>query len=93
MSGFLLDLAHVVLCIGVVVFAVMIFLNPVQFERFFPLVFGMASLMQFLHGVPKILAYRRSHGSDSVSPAAGITICVLGVVLAGVAIISAVTVW
>ena len=51
MAGLLLDLTHVVLCVGVVVFAVLIFLNPDQHRRFFPIVFILAALMQFLHGI------------------------------------------
>lgn len=88
-----MDLAHVILCVGIVVCAVMVFLNPLQYQRLFPIVFGLAALMQFLHGIPKLAAYRRSHGSDSMLLAAGLVLCVLGVVLAGVAVASSVTIW
>lgn len=93
MAGLMKDLAHVVLCVGIVAFAVLIFLNPSQYQRLFPLVFFLASLMQFLHGTPKITAYRRSHGSNGMLLAAGVGICVLGVLLAGLAFVSAVTIW
>lgn len=93
MAGVLLDLAHVVLCIGIVVFAVIIFLNPMQFRQFFPAVFGLASLMQFLHGVPKLVSYHHSHGNKGPLLAAGVVICVLGVILAALAVVSAVTIW
>ena len=93
MAAMMMDGAHVILCIGIVVFAVIIFLNPVQFQQFFPVVFGLAALMQFLHGVPKILAYRRSHGGEKGRLIAGILLCVLGLLLAAVAVVSAVTIW
>lgn len=93
MVGVMRDLAHVVLCVGIVAFAVLIFLNPAYYQRLFPLVFVLASMMQFLHGIPKISAYRRSHGSNGMLLAAGAGICVLGVVLAILAFISAVTIW
>lgn len=93
MAGLLLDLTHVVLCVGVVVFAVLIFLNPDQHRRFFPIVFILAALMQFLHGVPKVTAYHRSHNMDKSLLAAGIGICILGVILALLAAGSAITIW
>lgn len=93
MAAVFMDMAHVVLCIGMVLFSVIIFLNPTQFQRFFPVVFILASAMQFLHGIPKILAYRRSHGQDRGLLAGGIIICILGVLLGAVAIASGITVW
>ena len=93
MATMMMDAAHVILCIGIVAFAVIIFLNPVQFQHFFPVVFGLAALMQFLHGVPKILAYRRSHGEEKGRLIAGILLCVLGLLLGVVAVVSAVTTW
>ena len=93
MTVLLLDLTHIFLCVGVVVFAVLIFLNPSQYRRFFPMVFILASLMQFLHGVPKITAYHRSHSMDKSLLAAGIGICILGVLLALLAVGSAITIW
>lgn len=93
-AGALMDFAHVVLCLGVVAIAVVIFLNPKQFVRLFPLVFLLAAGMQFLHGVPKILAsHKRRRPEDRGQFAAGIVICILGVILAGLAIASAVTTW
>ncbi len=91
--GVVMDLAHVVLCGGIVVCAVMIFLNPVFYQRLFPVVFALASLIQFLHGVPKLAGYRHSHGAEGGLLAAGLVLCVLGAVLAALAVISAVTVW
>lgn len=89
-----MDFAHVILCLGVVVIAVIIFLNPPQFVRLFPLVFALAAGMQFLHGIPKILASRKRHrAEDRGQLAAGIAICILGVILAGLAIASAITTW
>lgn len=89
-----MDFIHVILCLGVVVIAVIIFLNPTQFVRLFPMVFLLAAGMQFLHGIPKIVSSRRHHrAEDRRQMAAGIVICVLGVVLAGLATVSAVTTW
>ena len=93
MAGVMRDLAHVVLCVGIVALAVLVFLNPVQYRQLFPFVFVLASVMQFLHGAPKISAYRRSHGSNAALLAAGIGICILCVFLAVLACISAVTIW
>ena len=92
LTGVVMDLAQVVLCGGIVVCAGMIFLNPV-FQRLFPVVFALASLIQFLHGVPKLAGYRHSHGAEGGLLAAGLVLCVLGAVLAALAVISAVTVW
>lgn len=89
-----MDFAHVILCLGVVITAVVIFLNPEQFVRLFPLVFLLAAGMQFLHGVPRILAsHKRHRAEDRRQFAAGIVICLLGVILAGLAIASAITTW
>lgn len=93
MAGVMLDGAHVILCMGIVVFAVIIFLNPTQFQHFFPVVFGLAAIMQFLHGAPKILVYRQSHGAERGKLIAGILLCLLGAILLGVAVVSAVTIW
>ena len=89
----MMDTAHVILCIGIVVLAVVIFLNPVQFQYLFPLVFGLAAAMQFLHGVPKILAYRQSHGTNKGGLVSGILLCVLGMILIAMAVVSGVTIW
>ena len=89
----MLDAAHVILCIGIVVFAVIIFLNPVKFQHFFPIVFGLAAGMQFLHGVPKIMVYRQSHGGERGKLIAGILLCVLGGILLAVAVVSGMTIW
>ena len=89
----MLDAAHVILCIGIVVLAVVIFLNPTQFQYLFPVVFGLAAAMQFLHGIPKILAYRQSHGAEKGQLVAGVLLCVLGVILMTVAVVSGVTIW
>ncbi len=93
LSGVVMDLAHVILCVGIVVCAVMIFLNPVFYQKLFPVVFALACMIQFLHGVPKLAGYHRSHGAEGSLLAAGIVLCALGVVLAVLAIVSAVTVW
>lgn len=92
-AALMLDTAHVILCAGIVVFAVVIFLNPTEFQHFFPVVFGLAALMQFLHGVPKIMVYRRSHGGDKSSLVAGVLLCILGLLLGVVAVVSGVTIW
>ena len=93
MTAVAMDTAHVILCIGIVVLAVIIFLNPEQFQYLFPVVFGLAAVMQFLHGVPKILAYRQSHGADTGRLAAGILLCGLGAILIAVSVVSGVTIW
>ena len=93
MTAVAMDAAHVILCIGIVVLAVIIFLNPEQFQYLFPVVFALAAAMQFLHGVPKILAYRQSHGAETGRLVAGILLCILGITLIGVAAVSGVTIW
>ncbi len=93
MTAVAMDAAHVILCIGIVALAVVIFLNPEQFQYLFPLVFGLAAVMQFLHGVPKILAYRQSHGTETGRLVAGILLCGLGAILIAVAVVSGVTIW
>ena len=93
MSAVMMDTAHVILCIGIVALAVIIFLNPEQFQYLFPVVFGLAAAMQFLHGVPKILAYRQSHGMDKGGLVSGLLLCVLGLILIGIAVVSGVTIW
>ena len=93
MTAVAMDASHVLLCIGIVVLAVVIFLNPQQFQYLFPLVFGLAAVMQFLHGVPKIIAYRQSHGVEKGRLAGGILLCGLGVILIVVAVVSGVTIW
>ena len=93
MTAMMLDAAHVILCLGIVVLAVIIFLNPTQFQPLFPLVFGLAAVMQLLHGIPKILLYRQSHGAEKGHLVSGSLLCILGVILIAVAVISAVTIW
>jgi hypothetical protein len=93
-AGAMMDFAHVVLCLGVVATAVIIFLNPAQFARLFPLVFALAAGMQFLHGIPKIMVYVRRHrAADRGTCAAGAVLSVLGVILLGLAVVSAITTW
>lgn len=93
MSAVMMDTAHVILCIGIVVLAVIIFMNPEQFQYLFPIVFGLAAAMQFLHGVPKLLAYRQSHGLDKGGLVAGLVLCLLGAILIGISVVSGVTIW
>ena len=88
-----MDAAHVILCVGIVVLAVIIFLNPEQFQYLFPIVFGLAALMQFLHGIPKLVAYRQSHGTETGRLVSGLLLCGLGVLLIVVAAVSGVTIW
>ena len=93
MTAVVMDAAHVILCIGIVVLAVIIFMNPEQFQYLFPVVFALAAVMQFLHGIPKILAYRQSHGMEKGRLVAGVLLCGLGVILMLVAAVSGVTIW
>ena len=93
MTAMMMDATHVILCLVIVVLAVIIFLNPTPFQPLFPLVFGLAAVMQLLHGVPKILLYRQRHGAEKGHLVAGILLCILGVILIAVAVISGVTIW
>jgi len=92
-SGVLVDLAHVALCAGIIVCAVFVFLSPSDNRRLFPVVFGLAAVMQFLYGIPRILQYRRSHGRERGQLFTGIAICVLGIILLALTAAGVVTSW
>ncbi len=93
LSAFLMNVAHFIICVGIVICAVVIFMNPTQFAWLFPVVFVLAALMQFLHGIPKIISYRRSHTASISLLLSGVGLSALGIILAGIAAASFVTVW
>ena len=84
-----IDLIHVVICVAVVALAVISFLNPTGNMKLFAVIFALASVLNFVNGVPRL---KRVRGVKSCV-ASGIFLCLVGVALLGLAIVSVIAFW
>ena len=87
--GTILDAAHIAIGICVVLMAVFAFFNPVRYMFLFPLIFLLASILNFMTGIFYIRMYPRVRKKK----AAGSLYIVIGSITAVLCIVSAVAVY
>ena len=81
-----MDLIHIVICLAIVVLAVFAFAAPRENMHLFSAIFALAAVLNFLNGVPRLKRGRGTRGRVL----SGIFLCVIGVLLLGMAVLSAV---
>lgn len=84
-----IDMIHVLICVGIIILAVFGFVNPRENMKLFSIIFGLAAALNFMNG---ILHLKRRKGRKK-QWASGIFLCLLGVLLLGLAVLSAVVFW
>lgn len=85
----MLDAAHIVIGIVIVVLAVISFLNPEDHMLLFPVIFLLAAVLNIVNGVYKI----RMGGREKKRKASGILVLLFGLLLLALAVVSAVSIW
>ena len=86
-----IDLIHIVLGIVIVVMSVMAFTNPVDNMVLFPLIFFAAAALKIICGVTVVTRYDSEH--DKKLRFRGSLQIVTGMIIFGIGIISAVSIW
>ena len=86
-----IDLIHIILGIVIVVMSVMAFTNPVDNMVLFPLIFFAAATLKIICGVTVVTRYDSEHNKKNRFR--GSLQIVTGVIIFGIGIISAVSIW
>ncbi|MBR5474586.1 MAG: hypothetical protein IKU83_04140 [Lachnospiraceae bacterium] len=84
-----IDLLHVIICVVIVALAVIGFMNPTENMKLFALIFALAAVLNFINGIPHL---KRVRGAKS-RLASGLFLCLVGVILLGMAVVSLVVFW
>lgn len=84
-----IDMIHVVVCLAIVALAVIGFLKPVENMKLFSVIFALAAALNFVNGVPRLKQVRGAK-SRVVS---GLFLCLVGVALLGLAVVSLIAFW
>ena len=88
-SSFILDLVHIVIGLAIVVLAVISFLNTNGHLTLFPVIFILASILNYVNGYFRI----SQSGRNKKKKLSGILLVILGAALTALAVISAVSLW
>lgn len=88
-TAMMLDAAHIIIGIVIVVLAVISFLNPEDHMLLFPVIFLLASVLNIVNGICKI----RMSGREKKRKASGILVLFFGLLLLVLTVISAVSIW
>lgn len=88
-ASMMVDLAHIVVGILIVVLGVISFLNPEDHMLLFPAIFFLAGMLNLINGIYKI----RLGGREKRKKAAGMIVLLFGVMLLFLTLISAVSIW
>ncbi|MDK2968585.1 MULTISPECIES: DUF6637 family protein [Lacrimispora] len=88
-ASMMVDFAHIVVGILIVVLAVLSFLNPEDNMLMFPVIFFLAGILNLINGVYKI----RLSGREKRKKAAGVASVTAGGLLFALTVISAVSIW
>lgn len=85
----MVDLAHIVVGILIVVLGVVSFLNPEDHMLLFPAIFFLAGMLNLINGIFKI----KLGGREKKKKVAGLIALLFGVMLLFLTLISAVSIW
>lgn len=88
-DAMMLDLLHIVVGILVVVCAVLAFVNPEKNQILFPVIFGLAALLNGVNGYHRLA----ESGRDKKKKIGAAALCVIAGLLLAVGIISGVSIW
>ncbi|WP_124066598.1 DUF6637 family protein [Clostridium sp. E02] len=88
-ASMIVDLAHIVVGILIVVLGVISFLNPEDHMLLFPAIFFLAGMLNLINGIYKI----KLGGREKRKKAAGMIALLFGVLLLFLTLISAVSIW
>lgn len=86
-----LDILHIVLGVVIAVMAIMAFTNPVENMVLFPLIFFTAAILKIVCGVTVIINASSDH--DRKFHFRGSFQIFIGVIILGIGIISAISIW
>lgn len=84
-----LDVFHIVVGVLIVLFAVLAFLNPEKYQILFPVIFFLASVLNFANGYDR---FHRNRGRKK-QKTVGTALIVLGTGLFLLCVLSALTIW
>ena len=84
-----IDLLHIVICVAIIVLAVLGFLKPAENMKLFCVIFALASVLNFINGVPRLKRVRGQQGRFF----SGLFLCAVAVVLLVLAVVSAIAFW
>ncbi|MDO5775787.1 MAG: hypothetical protein Q4P22_04110 [Eubacteriales bacterium] len=87
--GTIIDMAHIIIGILIMVMACFAILRPARYMFLFPLIFFLASLLSFFNSWFLFAAYKR----NSKKKAAGVIYACLGLLLFILTVISAISIW
>lgn len=85
-ANFLLDLFHIIIGIGIVVMAVLCFMNPVEYELLFTVIFLLAAVLNITNGISRL----KESSHKRTSMVSGILFLLFGVLLALLAVVCAI---
>lgn len=85
-AAFLLDLFHIAIGVCIVIMAVLCFLNPVEYELLFTLIFLLASILNITSGLNRL----RESNRKRTPMLSGILFFAFGILLAMLAVICAI---
>lgn len=85
----MIDLAHIVIGCAAVGITIFVFLDLDRRMQWFPAVFALAALLNFLNGIPRITGSTRRNPQMK----AGIALVIVGIGLLAFAAVSAYTLW
>ncbi|MBQ9421057.1 MAG: hypothetical protein IJU30_04815 [Lachnospiraceae bacterium] len=87
--GTMLDTAHIVIGVLVVIMAVFTVLDPMKYKFLFPVIFFLAAALTLITSWFMFTAYKR----NSKKKIAGIIYLIVGLLLLGLFVISAISIW
>lgn len=85
----IMDWVHIIFGVFIVLMGIFAFLNPEGNMILFPFIFLLAAILNFLNG----MYYYRQSGRSRKKKAAAVGQLVIAILLFGVAVISAVSIW
>lgn len=86
-SAFALDICYICIGLGIVIMAILCFLNPVDYGILFPVIFLLASILNLLNGLVRL----KSAGRNKIMKAYGVFFLIFGLLLLVLSAISGIS--
>jgi uncharacterized membrane protein HdeD (DUF308 family) len=84
----IIDMIHVVICIVIIIMAAITFWKPMENDKCYPFIFGLAAILNFINAA---VSYRSSGRRKNIVSV--IALILLGMIFLAVTVISAMSVW
>lgn len=84
----IIDVVHVVICLIIIIMAVITFWKPMENDKCYPFIFGLAAILNFINAV---VTYQESGRKKNIISVAALIL--IGVIFLVVTVISAMSVW